>query len=94
MTTVVRHSETGVAMRAPTRAQNRLAIHVKQIHGVGAVENFRTGRVSVWCRTIDAVRAVRQVACAYGMTDVEVRGDWVADDGSVSILLNIPCGGA
>jgi hypothetical protein len=94
MTAVVRHSETRVPMRAPTPTQNRLAIHLKQIHGVGALENYRTGRVSVHCRTTAAVRAVRHVACAYGMTDVEVTGDYVNDDGRVSVRLNIPCGGA
>ena len=93
MTAVVHHSETGVAMRAPTARQNRLAIHLKQIHGVGAVANHGTGRVTVWCRTIAAVRAVRHVACAYGMTDLEVEGDHVRD-GRPSVRLNIPCGGA
>ena len=92
-TAAVRHSETGIAMRAPTPRQNRLAIHLKQIHGVGAVSNFRTGRVSVYCRTVDAIRAVRHVACAYGMTNVAVSGDHVRDDGSVSVRFNIPCGG-
>jgi len=93
MTTVVRHSETRVPIRAPTTDQNRLAIHLKQIRGVGAVENFSSGRVSVWCRNVNAVRAVRHVACAYGMTDVEVDGDRVRDNGKATIRLNIPCGG-
>ena len=93
-TAAVHHSETGIAMRAPTATQNRLAIHLKQIHDVGAVNNYSTGRISVYCHSLAAARAVRRVACAYGTTDVAVTGDGVTDtNGTEYLRLNIPCRG-
>lgn len=89
MSTAVVHRETGVRIRSTDGDQNRAAIHLGLLRDTGAITNYSTGRITVWCKTIDAVRAARHVACAYGLTEVEVHGDMINRHGDATVRLSV-----